>query len=165
MSQLYPLRGKLGQCSGQVRRARKIQVEKGLCFWILLQAFASPSGLLSDRHHRCSSSGLKRGLLVQTHYFPFPCREWCRHIVCKGGPLRIKISRLSIGDEWYHSSQTIHLDLIIIYLTLSLRITWTSVEDHWDELGPLTHRRHGPTSPEQPSPFWKHVIVLLWFGI
>ena len=73
-------------------------------------------------------------------------------------------SRWSVRDEWYNNNQAIHVDLIMIFLTLSLRITCTSVEGHWGELGQLTYRPHGPTNPEQPLPFWKHVIDLLWFG-
>ena len=54
--------------------------------------------------------------------------------------------RLFFRDEWYDSNQTIHLDLVIIFLTLSLRTTCTSFEGHWGD------RPHGPTNPEQPSP-------------
>ena len=76
-----------------------------------------------------------------------------------------KKSRLPVRDEWYNSNQTIHIDLIIIFFTISLRITYTSVEGRWGELGQLTHRPHGPTNPEPPSPFWRHLIDLLWFCI
>ena len=128
MSSIAPLRGKLGQYSGQARKNRKIKVKKSLYFWLLFQAFVRPSCFLLDIYHPRSKSEVKRGLVGQTHCFPFPCREWSRHIVYKGGMLRIRKLHLSVRDEWYNSNQTIHHGLIICFLTLSLRITCTSVE-------------------------------------
>ena len=66
----------------------------------------------------------------------------------EGGQFCVKKkSRLSVRDELYNSNQPIHLDLIIIFLTLSLRITCNCAEGHWGDLGQLTHRHRGPTNP------------------
>ena len=54
---------------------------------------------------------------------------------------------LSARDEWY-SHQAVHLDLIISSLTLSIRITCTSVEGHWGGLNQLTRHSPGPADTE-----------------
>ena len=145
------------------RRWKRLRIRRCLDGHLLLKAFGRPSGLFWDRHHPCSDKVVKRGFVVQTHYFLFLCREWSWHIVCEGG-VAYKNSGLSLRDEWYNSNQFIHLDLIIIFLTLSFWVTCTSVEGHWGEMGQLTCRVHGSTNLEQLSSFWGHVIDL-WFGI
>ena len=77
--------------------------------------------------------------------FPFRLSDW--------GTRPPRPPGVGAHDEWYTSNQTIHINLIIIFLTLSLRIACTNVESHWGELGQLTHRRHGPTNPEHLSLF------------
>ena len=70
---------------------------------------------------------------------------------CEGGLLRLKDRTSLLEMNCKITIKPIHLYLISIVLTLSLRITCTSVEGHWGELGHLTHRPYGPTNPEQPS--------------
>ena len=85
MSQPAPLRGKLGQCSGQVRRVNKFQV-KMFIFLALLQAFGRLSGLLQDRHHPRSNSELRRGEESSDPSLAVNDLD----TACEGGLLRIK---------------------------------------------------------------------------
>ena len=81
--------------------------------------------------------------------FPLPLpRMISTHCVGKRSAAHKKKSGLSVRDEWYYSNQAIHLDLYVIFLTLSPRITCTSVESHWGELVQLTCRPHNPTNPD-----------------
>ena len=164
MSQIAPLRGRLRQYSGHLGHPVKFQL-KMFIFLAFAPGFSMPLWPPLKQTPSLQKVGVKRGLVVQSHYFPFPCREWSRHIVCEGGSVTYNNRAFLLEMNGNYSNQAIHLDLIIISSTLSLRVTCTGVEGHWGELGQLTHRPHGPTNPEWPSLFRKHMTDWLWFGI
>ena len=114
-------------------------------YWPPLTPYLQPTN--TNGHHPCSIwGGGKRGSVVQTHYFPFPCREWPRRIVCECGLSRIKdrANLLEING--------IIAIILTIFLTLSLTTACTSVEGHWGELDQLTHA----VLMAQPTPNNRH---------
>ena len=62
--------------SGKLEEPVQFKLKTCLYFWLLLQTFGRPSGLLQDRHHSRGKAGVKRGLVCSSGSLFFLPLSW-----------------------------------------------------------------------------------------